>query len=76
MSDTNDPVVVLGNTANVLLQQYKSGTITLQQLKDFVNIQIAPTYNSFNQNSFNDSNDESKHDLDVAMRFLNSPAEE
>ena len=26
------------------------------QLKDFVNIQIAPTYNSFNQNDFNDSN--------------------
>ena len=76
MANPNDPVVILGNTANTLVQQYETGTITLQQLKDLVNIQIVPTYNNFNQNNFDDTNDEAKHDLDVAMRLLNSPEEQ
>ena len=76
MANSNDPVVILGATANTLVQQYDSKIITLQQLKDSVNTQILPTFTTFNQNNFDDSNDEAKHDLDVAIRILNSPVEE
>jgi hypothetical protein len=64
----NDQIVILANSANTLMQQYNTQTITLQAYKDSVNTQILPTYNSLDKRTISDDN--SMHTVSLAIRML------
>lgn len=62
----------LGQTANTLMSQLNSGTITFQSYRDSVNSIIVSANNN---TDFNDSNNAiAIHEVDVAIRIANGEA--
>ena len=49
-----DPLVVLATTANNLMQQYESKTITLDEFKTAINSQLVNQFASVDKSSHND----------------------
>ena len=67
----------LATTANTLLQQYRTSSITLQEFKDSINSQVVPTWDSMAENvrtndEVNESNDEDIHKINYVIRFLSA----
>jgi hypothetical protein len=65
----SDPMVVLASTANTLLQQYNSQTITLQQFKDSMNTQVIPQVSGLDKSSHND---DAMHTITYAVAMVGS----
>lgn len=65
----DSPFSILGNTANTLLQQYNSQSITLEQLKDAVNAQIVPFMEGLDTSSHND---DAMHNISNAVAMVNA----
>jgi hypothetical protein len=66
----NDPMVLLANKANTLLQQYNSNTISLQEFKDSMNTQVIPSVTGLNTSSHND---DAMHTISYAVAMVGSP---
>lgn len=60
----SNPMVVLAGTADTLLQQYESGTISLQEYKDSMNTQVIPQVATLDVSS---PNDDAMHTISFAV---------
>jgi len=66
----SDPMVILASTAQALVDQYNTNTITLQQFKDSMNSQVVPQVASLNKSSHND---EAWHTICSSVALIGSP---
>jgi hypothetical protein len=67
--NANDPMVILASTAQTLLDQYNSNTISLQQYKTFVNAQIVSSLPGLNKSS---NNDDAWHTITTAVAMVDA----
>lgn len=66
----SDPMVLLAATAQELLDQYNSSSITLQQYKDAVNAQVAPFVAGLDTSSHND---DAMYTISTAIAMAGAP---
>ena len=65
-----DPMVLLVATAQDLLDQYNSSSITLQQYKDAVNAQVTPFVANLDTSSHNDA---AMYKISTAVAMVGAP---
>lgn len=62
--NSNNPMVVLANTANTLFQQYESKSITLEEYQAAIASQVIPQLATLDKSS---PNDEAMHTISYAV---------
>ena len=66
----SDPMVVLASTAQSLMDQYNSNTITLQEYKDSMNSQVVPQVAGLDTSSHNDN---AMYTISTAVAMIGIP---
>ena len=69
-NNQSNPMVILATTAQLLIDQYNSGSSTLQQFKDSVNSQVVPQVSGLDKSSHNDN---AWHTISTAVAMVGAP---
>ena len=64
-----DPLVLLAETANGLVNQYENKEITLEQFKNSLNSQVIPQFASVDKSS---KNDDAYYKISTAIAYINA----